>query len=47
MTYATVCDKFYTEDKNLFYRAKAIYYYLGVPTEVILFNEKMLPNNLN
>lgn len=42
MTYATACDKFYTEDKKLYYRTKAIYYYLGIPTDVILFNEENL-----
>lgn len=46
ITYATICDKFYTEDKKLYHRTKAIYYYLGVPTEVILFNEKNLNNVL-
>ena len=37
--YGTYCDYFVTEDKRLYNKAKAIYYYLQVPTEVLTLKE--------
>ena len=37
--YATYCDKFITRDKRLYNKALAIYYYLGVPTTVMHWDE--------
>ena len=35
MIYGSYCDLFVTNDVRLFYRVKAIYYYMGIPTKVI------------
>ena len=37
--YGTYCNYFVTSDDRLRKRISAIYYYLGVPTKVIIFNE--------
>ncbi|HIQ93601.1 TPA: hypothetical protein IAB29_00515 [Candidatus Ventrenecus stercoripullorum] len=37
--YGTYCDYFVSSDDRLRKRISAIYYYLGVPTEVITFND--------
>lgn len=37
--YGTYCDYFVTEDKRLYNKAKAIYYYLQVPTEVLTLKD--------
>ena len=37
--YGTYCDYFVTEDNRLYNKAKAIYYYLQVPTEVLTLKE--------
>lgn len=37
MIYATYCDKFVTKDARFARRAKAIYYYLGIKTQVEVF----------
>ena len=47
MIYSTYCNYFVTDDKNLIPRAKAIFYYLKIPTEVLTldkFLEKMEPS---
>ncbi len=37
--YATYCDFFVTNDTRLAKRVKAIYYYLGIGTKVVTFEE--------
>ena len=37
--YGTYCDYFVSNDTRLRKRISAIYYYLGVPTKVITFEE--------
>ena len=47
MIYSTYCNYFVTDDRNLIPRAKAIFYYLKIPTEVLTldeFLEKMEPS---
>lgn len=39
MIYATYCDFFITKDTRLYNRAKAIYYYMDVPTTVLSWAE--------
>lgn len=39
MIYASYCDVFVTKDKLLKKRAEAIYYFLGIRTQVILYEE--------
>lgn len=44
--YATACNKLISTDKRFVHRCKAVYYFLGVNTEVILCNENNIFNEV-
>jgi len=43
--YATGCQQFVTNDKRLYYKARAVYRYFGVPTRVLTLEEFLVADH--